>query len=255
MLGSLFSAGAGLLGGLLGKDSAEDAAEKNAALQREFAQNSIQWRVKDAKAAGVHPLYALGAPTMSASPSYVGDTSLPSAMASVGQDIGSAIDRTRTAPQKVDAVQRTAQALELERAGLQNDLLRAQIRETTARSAGPAFPSAVDPYLIPGQGDSPVKPSALVSDKAMERIRSAHGHEWSEPAAVSDVGFSKNAYGGYSVLPSKDAKDRMEDMMFPEIAWAARNYLGPLIKYHPGFDNGKWIYNPLDGAYYPYDGN
>ena len=36
--------------------------------QREFAQNSIQWRAADAKKAGVHPLAALGASTHSPSP-------------------------------------------------------------------------------------------------------------------------------------------------------------------------------------------
>lgn len=41
---------------------------KNANLQREFAQNSIQWRVNDAKRAGIHPLYALGAQGSSYTP-------------------------------------------------------------------------------------------------------------------------------------------------------------------------------------------
>lgn len=35
--------------------------EWNAATQREFAQHGLQWRVADAVAAGVHPLYAVGA--------------------------------------------------------------------------------------------------------------------------------------------------------------------------------------------------
>lgn len=42
--------------------------EYNAALQREFAQHGIQWKVADAQAAGVHPLYALGGGTPSFSP-------------------------------------------------------------------------------------------------------------------------------------------------------------------------------------------
>jgi len=39
--------------------SAREQGERNAALQREFAQHGIRWRVEDAKAAGLHPLYAL----------------------------------------------------------------------------------------------------------------------------------------------------------------------------------------------------
>lgn len=57
-----------LIQGLFADDSAEDQRhsvemqqDKNIALQREFAQHGIRWRVEDAKAAGVHPMYALGA--------------------------------------------------------------------------------------------------------------------------------------------------------------------------------------------------
>lgn len=37
------------------------AQDRNFRFQREMAQNTVQWRVADAKAAGVHPLFALGA--------------------------------------------------------------------------------------------------------------------------------------------------------------------------------------------------
>lgn len=40
---------------------AREQGAKNEALQREFASMGVRWRVEDAKAAGVHPLYALGA--------------------------------------------------------------------------------------------------------------------------------------------------------------------------------------------------
>lgn len=60
-----------LFGGRKREESAEQANAANAAMQREFAQQGIQWRVADAKAAGIHPLYALGASTPSFSPSFV----------------------------------------------------------------------------------------------------------------------------------------------------------------------------------------
>lgn len=59
----LGSAGLNLLGGYLGSKSASDANQSNAELQREFAQHGIRWKVADAKAAGIHPLAALGATT------------------------------------------------------------------------------------------------------------------------------------------------------------------------------------------------
>lgn len=65
----------GLLGaaGAAKQASAQQkAGEANAELQREFAQHGIRWKVNDAKKAGLHPLYAIGAQTTSASPAYVG---------------------------------------------------------------------------------------------------------------------------------------------------------------------------------------
>lgn len=47
-----------------------DNFAENARLQREFAQNSIRWKVNDAKMAGIHPTYALGAQGTSFSPMY-----------------------------------------------------------------------------------------------------------------------------------------------------------------------------------------
>lgn len=52
---------------------ATNAANKaNVLLQKEFAQKGIQWRVADAKKAGISPLAALGAQLHSAAPTYVG---------------------------------------------------------------------------------------------------------------------------------------------------------------------------------------
>ena len=65
---SIASIAAPIIGGLMSNESNEDAGNANAALQREFAQNGIRWKVADAEAAGIHPLYALGAQTSPASP-------------------------------------------------------------------------------------------------------------------------------------------------------------------------------------------
>lgn len=60
--------------------------------QKEFAQNSIQWRVNDAKKAGIHPLYALGSQGISYAPSSFSsmpDTSLSDAGNAVGSAVAS----------------------------------------------------------------------------------------------------------------------------------------------------------------------
>lgn len=47
---------------------AQALAQQNFAFQREFAESGIQKRIQDAKSAGIHPLYAIGANTPSVSP-------------------------------------------------------------------------------------------------------------------------------------------------------------------------------------------
>lgn len=48
---------------------AQNQWRKNAALQKQFAQMGIRWKVQDAMAAGLHPLYALGGAGSTFSPS------------------------------------------------------------------------------------------------------------------------------------------------------------------------------------------
>lgn len=125
MLGSILGAIGGIASSFLGKS----AADKQGDLQKKFAKNAIQWKVKDAEKAGIHPLYALGANTVSYNPVSVGQPDL----GAMGQDIGGAIDRVSTGPEKAGGA---LGALALERAGLENDLLRAQIARAKINIAG-----------------------------------------------------------------------------------------------------------------------
>lgn len=45
---------------VLGDKAAKEDWQRNYDAQKEFSQNSIQWRVQDAQKAGIHPLYAMG---------------------------------------------------------------------------------------------------------------------------------------------------------------------------------------------------
>lgn len=149
MLGSLISAGANLIGGLIGRNSTARANKENIAQQRDFAQNSVQWRVADANKAGVSPLVALGMSPMNFAPSSVGDTAMPSAFSAMGQDVGRAVAATSTAQDKMDT---QVKMLTLTKMGLENDLLASQIRKLN--QTGPAFPGS--PTVMDGQGDVPV---------------------------------------------------------------------------------------------------
>ena len=143
LLGSIAGTVLGGIGGLLGQKREEK-------LQKEFAQNSISWRVQDAERAGVHPLYAIGAPSISYSPTGVGNT-----LAGMGQDIGRAISSVQGRGERVSAYDASLRALQLERGGLENELLRSQIRKINQPGTPPASPGGPGgARAIDGQGDA-----------------------------------------------------------------------------------------------------
>lgn len=88
-------------------------------IDHEYAKNFIRWRVKDAKKAGIHPLYALGAPAVGSS-------------ASVGASGDGILDGLRDVGSAASAIeQRKLQARANQRADAQAD---AEIAESRARA-------------------------------------------------------------------------------------------------------------------------
>lgn len=117
--GDLIGAAVSLGGSLLGANSSSNAAERNYAAQKEFAQNGIRWKVEDAKAAGIHPLAALGAHTASFSPVFQGSDY--SGFSNAGQMISRAIEAKQT------QAERELADLQVEHARLENEYTRAKI--------------------------------------------------------------------------------------------------------------------------------
>lgn len=96
MWGPIIGAAAGLIGAGMNSAKQDKINRDNANLQREFAQNSIQWRVEDAKRAGIHPLAALGASGYSASPSSVGaDNGIAQAGQIAASGLSKVLDRNQ----------------------------------------------------------------------------------------------------------------------------------------------------------------
>lgn len=237
--GAVIAAGASLAGSALSsrnsekdRDSQASMHGENLAMQRQFAQEGIRWRVADAKAAGIHPLYALGAQLPSYSPStYIpgGDSGAGAHLAQAGQDIGRAVDATRTSPERSNA---RLEALALTRGELENELLRAQIAKLY-QTPSPSMPSSGS-QLIPGQADIErnglvVTPSRQhVVEKPQEVTRSSPFNASQEPHPINDVGFVRTPTG-LAPVPSKDVKERIEDQAIPEIMWSLRNNLIPSL--------------------------
>lgn len=130
------------------------------ALQREFAQMGIRWRVGDAKAAGIHPIYALGGSGASYSPSPISldvpksgtgtgsaayaasappsvGNPLGNALAAGGQDISRALMAVNTQLQRDTAFENTMKDLAIRKGTLELDAMVSQIARTRSQLGPP----------------------------------------------------------------------------------------------------------------------
>lgn len=178
MFGDLISGGVKLIGGLMGKEDAEDnrkaqqdMAAQNIQLQKDFAQAGIRWKVNDAKEAGIHPLYALGATTHNFSPVSIGnDASSPlgDALSSAGQDIGRAVNSTMTLPERTASLE--ASMAQTEGVRLDNEIKKTQLASGLQKlgqaQATPPSPSLVGdgsaPFDVPEKNKSEERPPLML---------------------------------------------------------------------------------------------
>lgn len=283
LFGSIGSAIGGIasgIGSIIGSNnsaaSAEAINQANYEHQKEFAQNGIRWKVADAKAAGLHPLAALGAQTAGYTPSaVVGDSPDFSFLRDIGQDVGRAIDAKSTAAERAANKAKIDQGtnLELEGKALDNDYKRALIRGETQDQAlrlanaavrsswsqqlPPPMPSlAPDGSLMPGQGNA-TSPGGIES-KPAEIVINEPGRPGQERGSVSELGFTRTNDGGYVPVMSKDAKDRLDDDFIGSSLWHLRNSLPaafdidsvkPPRSWLP--KGGEWRFDVRRGAFYP----
>lgn len=191
--GNLISAGANILGGLLGQSAADKNREQQNALAQQNRQDQldalksgIQWRVADAKAAGINPLAALGASTGSFS-NVVGsnDSSSPigAGVAAAGQDLGRAANALTDQQTKAD--QLNEKLLEAKIANVNADTVRQQAMasEIMRRHSQPGTVSVPLPLPAP--------------------------HTKNTLPLYQDFRDTK---GGRVTLPSKEASEAMQNM-------------------------------------------
>jgi len=257
LIGAGISAASSYFGGKKAQDTQQKMADQNIQLQKDFAQSGLQWKVADAKKAGIHPLFALGANTTSFSPVSIGGGA-GEGLARAGQDIGRGLAAAGSAQGKVDAVTQASTQLTLERGALENQLLRSQIRRLDQQS-NPPMPTANQAWMIPGQGETSITglPGTIL-DKGMTRTGANPGAPHMESGAIPDVGYA-NTNLGMAPVPSKDVKDRIEDIMPAEWMWFMRNQVAPTLGINqspphnaplpPGYD--AWVFNPFTQTYQP----
>ncbi len=113
--------GASLIGGSQDRAAGRLGQWKNYQQQKEFAQNAIQWRTEDAQAAGIHPLFAMGAATQSFQPGFTTGSGAGDAIRGLGRGMARA----------------------------REDWLQAQIENTKAKTAA-IRSNATQDIVIPG---------------------------------------------------------------------------------------------------------
>lgn len=229
LLTSGLTAGIGALGGALSVSSsnraAREMAQMQADLQREFAQNAIQWKVDDAKKAGLHPLAALGISTASYSPVTSSYTSPFSGISDMAQSLGQNIDRARMAGMDRDqrreasALSLRQTALSLRNQELQNDILETELASRRARLSQQLTPAApplrpLQKGVVDGQDGtvpgtpSSVPPPSVAADgqdgfgtgpHAVRMWKMPDGTAWPMPA--EEIGELYEGVPGGSLLP------------------------------------------------------
>lgn len=241
MLPALVAAGASLASSFFSKASA-DKANKQAAenarrqeeLQREFAQSGIQWKVEDAKKAGIHPIYALGAQTTSYAPVSVGSTTPDwSGLSQAGQHIGRAVQSTQTIPAQQAAAMQAMQAAQLESVNLDNDIKRAELASrlaTTGVGKGPGIPAAAPSRYDPFEGVS--GDAVKIKGPEVEYESKLDVGDKSNPAYIPgttpETVWSRNATGGYSPRIAPQLAEALESDNLGALDWFIRNRLGPV---------------------------
>lgn len=283
LLGGLAGGIGSYLGGQENAKAAVDAAQINAqaqeqtnaqniAYQTEFAQNGVQWKAADARAAGINPLAALGANTASFSnvvaPQPGAANARPGdALSGAGQSVGRAIASTQSADDQ--AFNEASRALMLQKAGLQNELLQSQIessrRATTFQPGnGPSTPSPAQTYSGGIPADVMAEPGTSFSSRWDDRVRGAgvdvipdkvtQGVGNTTAGLHPEVSLSRSAgEAGFYPYPSHDMSVAMFNP-WSQRSWDFRNLIMPMFSddYRPPAlrsDRG-YSYSPLQG-YYP----
>lgn len=257
MWGSVIGAAGGIASSILGGNSQKKANEQNLQLareqiayQKELHQNQIQWRVNDAKAAGLHPLAALGVSSMSYSP--VSGSAVGADYSGVGQSLqqmGQDIDRARMAGldreerKKALALQDTQTALALKNQELNNQILEQELLSRRVKlfqqlTPGMASLYGLDRkrYAIPGQDDA-----------VMPRVEGT--------VATGDPRFQfmQQPNGSYSLEPGNDWAQAYEDKLLvewlPVLETKLRDFYGRVT----GNEIDGMVYDPKYSGWIPKD--
>lgn len=221
-----------IIGGVANAVVGAKNAERNIKYQKDFAQKGIQWRVADAKAAGIHPLAALGAQTTSFAPVQAGG-----GMSAMGQNIDRAIAANSTANQNKNALTTRLANAQITNQELQNEKLKIEMQQMVRPGTGPGIPT--DGGTVPGS--YAIKPN---------EIGTAMGNSPHTSPGISPERRFFKTKTGWSHAQSSQYKEANEEDTLGTLAWNLRNRVIPSLI--PNYDPPPW--KPKAGHHWFYNG-
>lgn len=240
-LGGLVSGGMSILGGAIGDSQNKRAAatayereQRSADLawerSKEAAKSNIQWRTEDAKAAGIHPLYALGAAPNMAQPMIAGAeaprSNMSEAFSQAGQNISTAVARMQTTAQ---AARNTMEMKLLESQIGENDARKSHIQAQTAqlqqaRQTGLGVQSEDGNSLgVAGQHPNPPGNVGIIDMQAPTQYSRKKGHP--DTKAGSNPGYEERELAPGFFMQVPDVGGESPEEIFSEMSIAAFNGL------------------------------
>ncbi|WNK13228.1 MAG: DNA pilot protein [Microvirus sp.] len=153
MLDSIIGAVANLWSAGQNRNAQAQANQQNYQAQLDFAQNGLQWKAADARAAGLHPLAALGSSGAAFSPSFQAGQQPNFDVSGLFDDMDSMApsgqDTTRAMRAQLSDHDREMQAAVLRNQQLQNSLIEGQLAEQWGKIMGqPSNPPAPGPVNV-----------------------------------------------------------------------------------------------------------
>lgn len=218
--GPLVGAAGSIAGGLISNLFNRRQQNQAENFQRELAQHGVSWRVQDAKNAGIHPLFALGAQIPQVNPMVLGDSLGPS-LAQAGQMIGNSMANQLSTEQKaMEFAQYQAAISQADRnfaeAGYFNSL--------TAKNQQSMMGEAPNPLGIhhenPMAGQKPAVPGGsegLVNIKAVDQPTMKAGRPGIQSGVYEGHQIVRLAPGLPMVFPALEGEAWMEH--WSEMSW------------------------------------
>ncbi|UDN67691.1 DNA pilot protein [robinz microvirus RP_95] len=215
-------------------------------VQREFAQNSIQWRAADAEKAGISKVFAMGAPTVSYSPQSVGDYGISDAGKAIAQAIPGQGGPGSTTGGKLTGLGSEIQQAQLDGLRIDNDIKRAELASKISIATQPGTAHMLDRDVIQG-------PEGLKLQKQQEPAGYGSGNK--SFGVSPEVSMYRTKEGFAPQIPQQ-LQEAFESDALSRWQWNIRNKILPYMSMdaygtppHEASPNRYWVYDPVMGQY------